>query len=863
MLPELQVTTDVLKPYGYDVFQGQIAITEGPVDEEYLVGPRDELLIETWGEYKKRWPVRVSEDGFIDLEDEEQRVFVNGRTLLQVKDDVTRKLSETHATIFNWEKPSESKAWVEVRAMRVRPLLVYVTGEVFKPGTYPIQSTAASLINVLTNAGGILPTGSLRNVRVSRADGTSEVYDLYDFLIRGETRPVKTRLKYGETVFVDIKRKSCAIRGYVKRPGIYEMTDKESLRDLIYYAGGPLPGAYLRRVQIIRRAINESTRALDVDYTALNDAGTTFPLMDGDVVQILQSVEDEYIVTLEGGGVYRQGIYEYRDKMTLADLIEKGEGLRGEAYLAKADLIRTRPDKTKELTSFSLTQLYKWDPATGKMVYSAKRDHPQNFLLQRQDKVIIYSYFDIIGRDKKVTLEGHVKKPGEYVLAEGMLLSALLRVAEAGFDDPDWRKATYLERADLFRTNPNDLSIQVIPVHLGRLLDGDPAANIPLQSLDRLVVYEYKDFYPDAYFTINGAVREPGRYKLATNATLDDAIVLAKGLLDEAYKYEAEIIRTSPASVTLQEPAKIFTQPIREDYATAPRETGFRLMKDDQIFVRTVPGWEKPRTVSVRGQVQFPGEYVLAGADERLSSLVGRRAKLKDTAWLPGAVFTRLLDADSTPPMRVRVAVDLKQALAKPGSAADLILRDGDELHIPMNPMTVEVRGAVHVPATLQYEEGRTVDYYIKRCGGYRRDALRSSTLILNPDGTSTRRGWGWFGPRPLAGSVIVVPPYSGEIELGTVLVRAPDVAGTIPVYLVQVPQPKRAAPPASPPETLPRAGTAPSTGGLVVQYVLAPTTALPTTGTLSPRMMTTGFPPARPGMPAAPLPKQPTMTIP
>ena len=917
-------TTEPVKAFGYDIFQGQVReVTEGPIDEDYMVGPRDELLIQTWGEYVRQYPVRVSEDGDFYLEGEDQRVFANGLTLRQVQIEVTRRLAQIHQGYFDAEKPSQSKAWVDVRAIRVRPILVYVAGEVVRPGTFGLGSAVASLINVLTTAGGVKPSGSLRHVRVSRADGKTEDFDLYDFLIRGDTKPVKARLKYGETIFVDLKRKSVSIRGHVRRPGEYEMLDKESLRDLLEYAGGAAPGAYLKRVQVVRRALNEGSRTLDVDFAALNDKGTTFPLLDGDRVEIFPSVEEEYVVTLEGGGIYRTGRFQFMEGMTLTDLIEKGEGLRSEVHLEKADLIRTRPDYTKEYRSFSLKELYRVNPQTHKVELSAEKTSPLNLPLRRLDKIVIYSYFEIIGKDKKVQLKGHVKQPGEYLLAEKTKISDLL-FAYGGFEDPDWRratyqdradllrtrpedlsttiitiplrrvlagdpkadmllesmdcltvysydeiikkdklvyleghvkkagehllsenmrlsdllfaaggfedmdyrKATYMGRADLYRTNPNDLSTTNIPIPLGKVLAGDREADLPLQSLDRIVIYTYKQFNPDAYFTINGAVREPGKYLLSQNTTLNDAIIMALGLLEEA-DYDAEIVRTSPERVSAQQPAEVLCVPISKNYIFEPREKGFPLIKDDAIFIRTVAGWRKPKLVRISGEVQFPGEYALATADERLAALVERAKGLKATAYMPGVVFTRRLDEDSILSERVRVAIDLKRALAQPGSTFDLILRDGDEIRIPINPMTVEVRGAVAVPAVLQYQKGRSVDYYILQCGGFTESALRRQVLILNPDGTTSRRGWGWFGPDPLPGSVIVVPPLPSGVEIAEAVAPPPPPRREKPPATAAVPTRKASAMPIPP---LPATPTSPT---LMREY-LAPLKAVSETTTIT-----------------------------
>jgi len=300
----------------------------------------------------------------------------------------------------------------------------------------------------------------------------------------------------------------------------------------------------------------------------------------------------------------------------------------------------------------------------------------------------------------------------------------------------------------------------------------------------------------------------------------------------------------------------VFHVHISKDYVSEPREKAFRLMKDDAVFVRTVPGWIKPQMVRITGEVQFPGDYVLANADERAAALVERAKGLKTTAYLHGVVFTRRIDHSTTFSTHIRVAINLTRALARPGGPDDLILRDGDEIRVPTNPMTVEVRGAVHAPAVLQYQRGRGANYYITMCGGYRSEALRRDVLTLNPDGTTTRRGWGWFASEPLPGAVIVVPPYSGQTEEGTVTVPSPLTVGATPVSVVQVPRPKELSATMAgrmgqvPSKQIIAPAAAPTSGTVVVQNIIAPPAAErpSTTGTF--RLEHVIPPPTRPAPP-------------
>ncbi|MBM3335799.1 SLBB domain-containing protein, partial [Candidatus Sumerlaeota bacterium] len=522
--------------------------------------------------------------------------------------------------------------------------------------------------------------------------------------------------------------------------------------------------------------------------------------------------------------------------MKLSDLLFANGGFddpdwRRATYLERGDLIRTMPqDLSTTIVAFSLRRIL-------------EGDHKADIALQSMDRVRIYSFDEIERKDKYVQLEGHVKQPGKYLLSRNMRLSDLL-FAYGGFEDEDWKKATYMERADIFRTNPEDLSVKQIEVNLRKVLERDPQADPLLQSLDLIMVFAYKAFHPDPSYTILGAVHVPGVYLLGQNTTLADSIVTAHGLLDEAYKYEAEVIRTRPTQAKLQQPAEKISVRIPENYASAPRDEGFRLMKDDVVFIRKVPGWERPRFVWALGEFEFPGQYILTKADERLSDLVARAGGLKKTAYAPGAVFARvtpytLSRTDQTaassvvladfggvavfgkvppdsasvsdritspsvlvanfsgaydqPTTRTRTAIDLERALSKPGSANDVILCGGDLLRVPIDPMAVEVRGAIHVPARLQYQKGGTIKDYVRLCGGYSDDALRRDVLVIGPDGTTRRSGWRLFEPEVPSGSVIIVPPYEpgrGE-DIIAMPLTATGTETTVPVALIQTPWPK------------------------------------------------------------------------
>ncbi|MGD2245636.1 MAG: polysaccharide biosynthesis/export family protein, partial [Candidatus Aminicenantes bacterium] len=151
--------------FGYDIFRKlPEPITEGPVDENYLLSPGDEIMVTVWGQLNLEYSLTVSEEGYITIPDEGGRVFTNGVSLKELKSLIAKKFSQIYSSYINVDNPSQSSAFVDVKLAKVRKLLVYIVGEVDSQGAYTISSSVATLLNLLNNAGGIKETGSLRKI---------------------------------------------------------------------------------------------------------------------------------------------------------------------------------------------------------------------------------------------------------------------------------------------------------------------------------------------------------------------------------------------------------------------------------------------------------------------------------------------------------------------------------------------------------------------------------------------------------------------------------------------------------------------------------------------------------------------------
>jgi len=764
--------------FGYDIFrQLPEPITEGPVDEEYLLSPGDEIIVSIWGQLSEEYPLAVSEDGYIDIPDEGGRVFTNGVSLKELKKVVTKKLSQIYSSYINFENPARSTAFVDVKLAKVRKLLVYVVGEVETQGAYTISSSVATLLNLLNNAGGVKETGSLREIKMRRADGKVDMVDLYDFLITGKIDNKKTRIRFGDYIIVPLKEKSVTVKGEVKRPGIYELIGNEGIKNLIEFAGGLDSNAYLERSQVRRYEIGVGEKFIDLDLKSVfNDSKKDFALMDGDEVTVFPNiVVRRRLVEVKGDGIKRPGIYEYRPGMTVKDLIGQAEGLKEYVYLERADLVRTEEDFSKRLTTFSLKDLYK-EESPGHYVYTGKDE--RNFALKELDQINIYSSYEMKGKEKHVTVEGQVKEPGTYILPENMTLYDLI-FSRGGFQDENFKKRAYLKLAHVFRKIPGELEERVYTFNLGKLLEGNPEENMSLEDSDRIMIYSYETMETKPYVTIEGLVKRPGTYQLAENMTLEDLILLAGGLRPDAYKVEAVIARTQPGEEEGQRKVATIVVPVVSEFAIIPDEEKTPLGTYDSIVIRNLPEWEPLPVVSVEGQVKYAGSYSLETKEERLSSIIRRAGGLKKEAYPEGAALFRRKDiiemSLGRQEERSSVAINLKAALENPGESYDLVLRDGDRIFVPYNPGSVEIKGAVRNPSIVQYRKGKGLGYYIDLCGGYRKDADKRNTIVCLPGNIASKKKKFLFfssGPSILPGSVIEVPFRGEEREIEIVEVR-------------------------------------------------------------------------------------------
>ena len=290
------------------------------------------------------------------------------------------------------------------------------------------------------------------------------------------------------------------------------------------------------------------------------------------------------------------------------------------------------------------------------------------------------------------------------------------------------------------------------------------AADIELQKNDVLYIPSIHDLNDIGNITVSGEVAKPGAYVYADNMTLEDAIMLAGGLLESASMVKIDVGRRikNPTTETPSETiGELFTFSFKDGYVL-DGEVDFVLRPYDQIMVRRSPGYEEQKTVRVTGEVVFPGEYTLTKKEERLSDLVKKSGGLTQWAYVKGARLLRNVIGEEQTRMQSTidlldsakdsinvenldlktnyfVGIDLSKALANPGGDADLVLRAGDVLGVPEYINTVRITGNVMYPNTVTYSPNMRVTDYVAQAGGYGYRSKKNKAYIIYLNGKIER----------------------------------------------------------------------------------------------------------------------------
>ena len=542
------------------------------------------------------------------------------------------------------------------------------------------------------------------------------------------------------------------VMGEVKAPGTYTLSGYATVFHALYSAGGISDLGTLRNIKVYRQG--KLITVVDIyEYILNGRLAGNIRLQDNDVIQVGPY---DCLVGITGN-VKRTMFYEMRKNESVATLIKYAGGFTGDAYTKAVRLIRQNGER------YSVFNINEFDFAS--------------FQVADGDAVTVDGMLNRF--ENMVEVKGAVFRPAQYQLGGNITtVKSLIEAAEGVTED------AFTAHAVMHRLKA-DRSLEIIPVDVQGILNGT-VADIPLQNEDVLFIPTQAELRSQRTLTITGEVLSPGAYEYADNTTIEDLIIQAGGLKDEASTARVDVSRRiidSKSKNKTKEIAKSFSFSLK-DGLVIDGERGFLLEPYDVVHVRRSPGFHTPRSVMVEGEVNFEGNFTLEKKNQRLSDLIAAAGGVTDDAYVKGARLMRKMTEDERARMQtilrmVRaqqdekdsikldqlalednypVGIHLEKALADPGSSFDITLREGDRLIVPEYNGTVRVSGNVMFPNTVAYEEGKDYKYFVNQAGGFGNRAKKSKTYVIYMNGTISQVG---HGTKIEPGCEIVVPTKS------------------------------------------------------------------------------------------------------
>lgn len=538
------------------------------------------------------------------------------------------------------------------------------------------------------------------------------------------------------------------VMGEVKAPGTYTLSAFSTVFNALYMAGGISDLGTLRNVKVFRNGRQISV--VDIYEFIINGRlSGNVHLQDNDVIQVGTY---ESIVDISGR-VKRPMAYEMRKTESLSSLLKYCGGLSGDAYRKFIRVFR----KSEDLKS----------------VYNVEEFERADFKMDDGDSVIVDS---IIDRYKNmVEVRGAVFRPGMYHLGEKVNSVRSLIEYSSGL-----MEEALTARAVIRRVKPNRTH-EVLAVDLEGIMNGT-VADVPLLNEDVLFVPTLAEHQNLRTLTIDGEVICPGTYEYADKMTIEDLILQAGGLTDEASTVKIDISRrlnNPQAHEASMDVAKTFSLELKPGF-TMDHSESFNLEPYDIVHVRRSPVFRNTINVFVEGEVTFEGVYSMEKKNQRLSDVIQSAGGLVPGANARGARLLRKMTDDEKARMQAvlqvarqsadgkdsvsidkisasdtyTVGIHLDEALAHPGSTQDIELVDGDRLIVPNYNHTVRISGDVNAPNTVAFDEGKDYKYYIKQAGGFGERAKKKHAYIVYQNGTMALAKEGNIEP----GCEVVVP---------------------------------------------------------------------------------------------------------
>ena len=726
--------------FGYDVFTGDPEIfqqsLDNNIDPNYIVGPGDEIIIMLWGETELNNSFIISREGYLFIPNIGQ-VFVNGLTLAKLEKKLLKLLKKVYSSLDSESGQASSFFDVSLGSLVLRPLRVFALGEIDQPGAYSVKPST-TLFTSLYYFNGPSIDGSLRKVKLIRKEKEIKKIDFYDYLLTGK-KIDDIQIQRDDVIFIPPRGKTIRVNGAIGRQAIYELKGKEGLQTLIEIAGGLKTTTYMKRAQIDRILAPDERKKLGMDRTLVDvnleeimNSKKEFSLFDGDEITFFEISDMRLNTVIINGAVQRPGLYDLGKGLKLTELINKSDGLLGDAYLEEAHIYRKNIDLSEEYISVNIREIFEMDSL--------------DISLISNDEITIFSKSEMRSFDD-LTISGHVLNPGVKPFRKGMTVFDLIFLG-GGFENDSHLKDTYYERADLIRLNENDFDRSIKSFRLDSVLVGQGAYDISLKMGDEIVIYSKSDImgFSEKKVYADGYVKESGEFELFKNMRILDFLFMVGGIEDEnhsrnLYYKRADLVRTDSLSGN-KSIIKFDINSLIND----PKDKNNILMKPDDILrIYSKTMFNEASTVSIQGIVNSPGEYELKNK-MTLKDLILEAGGVTENVYRYRAEISRINPMnDNEEKFSDIIVLDLNNDFTIFGGESskgknDRLLKPFDFIIIRPDPnfnmqRIVSISGNVYYPGeyVLRGPKEKVTDV-IKRAGGLRPEAYALSSKLIRDE---------------------------------------------------------------------------------------------------------------------------------
>ena len=782
---DLAKEDEELKRFGLDLFAGSpttfAPVSDVPVPADYTVGAGDEIVIQLFGKENTTHRLRVNRAGTINFPSLGP-VQVAGMSFSDVRDSLNQRVKEQMIGVRS-----------DISLGEMRTMQVFVMGDAFKPGAYTV-SALTTISQAIYYSGGFGESGALRNVQLKRNGQVIRKLDMYDLLLKGDARN-DVRLLPGDVVFIGAVGNTIAIDGEVNRPAIYEVKSGETYKQAIQMAGGFTANAYSDQIEVKRYAAKGARDALTLNFSQSHDQ--QIKVKDGDAVNVLRKSEELTRYVQIEGDVRHPGFIEWKSGLSVADLFQSVDtSFNSTADVNYAVVVR-------EINPQRDIEVYQVNLANAILSPSSK----DNLKLNSRDRVLVFNRFNNEDLD---TLAEHDTVTKAKTLEQAQFKAELDQQKEQEVMSSSVAISSATDNMSMVQSSAEE-SEQPKIIFRGKEITKEDFASLKQNTRRTLLAPVLLQLQQQSRLglapqiaEVFGEVKHPGRYPLTPRMSVSTLIEAAGGLTYNAFTINAELARTVISSKDERASIDVERIDLRKAIQGGTADDAI-LVGRDRLNILEKPNVKLQSTVTLQGEVRFPGTYTVRQG-ETLGELLERAGGLTEFAHPQGAIFTRealrlqeqkLLNqyaadmraetakktfrADSnmssviSDPEKTlafveeaskskalgRMVVQLNRIL-KDERSADFMLEDGDFLFVPTYRNTVSIMGEVQVPITYLLDNKLDVNDYLNKAGGAKKQADEDRIFVVRADGSVYKPTSGyWFGNNNeelKAGDTIVVP---------------------------------------------------------------------------------------------------------